>query len=243
MKKIILSILFVVFIVCICGCQSNNNIITTVETEQTTVAEKTETTEITESTTEDIEITEVVETETEDITEDVVISTNTYETTEHTETITDTTYEPTESIVEPTTEEYNVVYSTTDEYSAIIIAKTIYGEARGIWSITEQACIAWTILNRVDCYSGTVESIVTEPNQFAYSYYFPTVDDFGRDLVSLAKDVMGRWEAEKNGIVDVGRVLPSDYMWYGGNGYHNYFRNSYEGGNTWDYSLGSPYES
>lgn len=217
MKKIILSILFIVFIICICGCQTDSN----------------------------IEASVVITTEPEDALE--ATTANVSESSEPTEpcqdVTTEATYEPSTDIPMEPIVETPMIYCSTDEYSATIIAKTIYGEARGISSATEQACVAWTILNRVDCYGGTVESIVTTPHQFAYSYYFPTVDDNGRDLLSLAKDVLGRWEAEKNGETEVGRVLPHDYLWYAGDGYHNYFRNTYEGGQRWDYSLESPYES
>lgn len=157
------------------------------------------------------------------------------------ETIEETTEELLKETEETSTEEK--VYYSEDEYSAVILAKTMYGEARGVYSVTEQACIAWTILNRVDYYGGSVYEVATSPNQFAYSYSFATIDDYGRDLVALSRDILGRWEAEKQGVENVGRVLPSDYMWYAGDGYHNYFRNSYEGGPDWDYSLPSPYES
>ena len=40
-------------------------------------------------------------------------------------------------------------YTDTD---AKMIARVIWGEARGIKSQTERACIAWTILNRCDNY-------------------------------------------------------------------------------------------
>lgn len=56
-------------------------------------------------------------------------------------------------------------------------------------------------------------------------------------------DVLSRWERERNGETDVGRVLPSGYMWYRGDGVHNHFRDAYKGGTAWDWTLESPYES
>jgi hypothetical protein len=127
---------------------------------------------------------------------------------------------------------------------AIMIAKTMYGEGRGIASITEQACVAWTILNRVDAGYGSIFAIITSPNQFCYSEEFPTVDDYDRDLVNLALDVIERWEKEHDGEINVGRVLPSEYLWFGGEKGHNWFRDDYRKfDNIWDYSLPSPYES
>jgi len=134
-----------------------------------------------------------------------------------------------------------IQYYTNDD--AILLAKTMFGEARGINSETELACIAWTILNRVDAGYGSIGQVVTAKKQFAYYSSNPTVNDYGIDLLALSYDVLTRWNNEKNGIVDVGRVLPNSYLWYNGNraGSHNYFYNVYNGRVKWDYSLISPY--
>jgi len=39
-----------------------------------------------------------------------------------------------------------------------------------------------------------------------------------------------RWYAEREGQVEVGRVLPADYLWFSGDGERNHFRNAYRGG-------------
>lgn len=123
---------------------------------------------------------------------------------------------------------------------AVMIAKVLYNEARGIPSETEKACIVWVILNRVDAgYASTIAGVVTARYQFAYSAKTPVRDD----LLSLSYDVLGRWVNEKEGQTDVGRVLPRDYLWYTGNGLHNLFRNSYNSRSRWNYSLPSPYDT
>ena len=43
-------------------------------------------------------------------------------------------------------------------------------------------------------------------------------------------------------LLIIKRVLPPEYMWFHGDGRHNHFRDSYRGGNRWDWSLDSPYE-
>lgn len=128
---------------------------------------------------------------------------------------------------------------------ATMLAKTIYGESRGIESVTEQACIVWTVLNRVDAGWGTnIEKVLTKPHQFCYRSHFPTVDDFGRDLKALAEDILIRWEREHNGEDNIGRVLAPEYVFYHGKHGHNWFRTKFIGdGNYWDYSLESPYEN
>lgn len=129
---------------------------------------------------------------------------------------------------------------------AVMLARLVRGEAGGVWSLTEQACVMWVVLNRVDTgkWGDTIAEVITSPYQFYYISSFGTTDDYGRDLIWLAEDVISRWEREKAGETDVGRVLPAEYLYFGGDGYHNYFRTTYEFGNgRWYYELPSPYES
>lgn len=131
---------------------------------------------------------------------------------------------------------------TTDSYDqeAQYIAKVVWAEARGC-SKTEQAAVIWCILNRVDSdirdMPDDIISVVTAPNQFAYRDSSPITDE----LYELSKDVISRWEREKNGETNVGRVLPKEYLWFHGDGTNNHFRDAFKGGNRWDWSLESPY--
>lgn len=128
------------------------------------------------------------------------------------------------------------------ENDVTMIAQVMYLEARGIKSKTEIACLGWTILNRYDAgYANSIAGVITAPNQFAWYSGAPTVSDYGYDLKALARDVLERWNREQNGETNVGRVLPSDYMWYAGDGKHNYFRNAYSGGTRWNYAWGYLY--
>ena len=130
------------------------------------------------------------------------------------------------------------VYYTAQD--AVDIAKVLYTECRSIPSTTEKACVAWTILNRADMQGISIYSVVRAPRQFAFKEGTPVNDD----LLTIAYDVLDRWNLEKNGQTEVGRVLPKDYIYFNGDGKHNYFRNSYKKPyKVWDYSLPSPYES
>ena len=128
---------------------------------------------------------------------------------------------------------------------ATIIAKIMYGEARGIKSKTEIACIGWCILNRVDAGMGkNIQSVAMAANQFYYKAGAPTVSDHGYDLVALATDVLDRWSREKAGQSNVGRVLPKQYKWYAGDGSHNWFYPSWpcKRAQRWNFkSVSSPY--
>lgn len=126
------------------------------------------------------------------------------------------------------------------QQDAIDIAKVLYNECRGVESVTEQACVAWTILNRVDYSDSSIYSVIRSPNQFAFSSDTPIWDN----LLELAIDVLERWNRERNGEINVGRVLPPEFRWFEGRNGHNYFRDAYDGDyNIWGYFLGSPYKS
>ncbi len=127
---------------------------------------------------------------------------------------------------------------TEDE--AVALAKMLWGEARGVESTTQQAACVWCVLNRCDEWDMSILAVVTAPYQFAgYDPSHP-VDDA---LLALCEDVLTRYFAEKDGEVNVGRVLPPDYLFFSGDGKCNYFRNSFKDGQIWDWTLPSPYES
>ena len=119
-----------------------------------------------------------------------------------------------------------------------LIAKTVYGEARGC-SVAEQSAVIWCILNRVDAGYGTIEEVITAPYQFTgYKETNPVQGDF----VELATDVLLRWQIEKYCIGDVGRTLPDNYLYFHGDGKQNHFRDKYDGNyNTWEWQALNPY--
>jgi hypothetical protein len=133
-------------------------------------------------------------------------------------------------------EEYRVATTVTDK-EIEMITKTVYAEARGL-NAFEQSAVVWCILNRVDAGYGTIANVLTAPNAFAYNANTPII----AEIEALVKDVVARWKVEKICTGDVGRTLPSGYLWFHGDGKHNYFRNKYSGDyNTWDWSYNNPY--
>lgn len=85
----------------------------------------------------------------------------------------------------------------------------------------------------------TVEGITTQPCQF---YGYDPSNPVDPDILALVEDVLARWMAEKECVGSVGRVLPKEYLYFTGDGAHNYFTTEWQGGQTWDWSLESPYE-
>ncbi len=130
-----------------------------------------------------------------------------------------------------------------DIESVEAMAKTLWGECRGVNSDTEKAAVAWCILNRVDApyYPNTVLKVVSAKGQFSgYNEKNPITTE----LKELAIDVLQRWMYEKDHPADYcGRVLPKDYMYFLGDGSHNWFTIEWRGENNWNYTLLSPYEN
>lgn len=132
-------------------------------------------------------------------------------------------------------------YSSASEEEIIMLAKLVYAEAGGIPSDTEQSCVIWTVLNRVDSsiYPNTIAACITQPSQFAYRSSTKVTDH----CLWLARDVVSRWERERAGETNVGRTLPPGYFSFWGDGRHNYFRVGCGDQVYWDYSYGTPYAS
>ena len=124
---------------------------------------------------------------------------------------------------------------------AEMIAKTVWGEARGCDTM-QKAAVAWCILNRVDSdgFPNSIREVVTQRWQFS-GYRADNPIDSG--ILALVYDVLARWSVEPSCIAGVGRVLPESYLYFSGNGIENTFRESYRGGDTWDWSLTSPYRA
>lgn len=135
-------------------------------------------------------------------------------------------------------EEYIVGHTvTTTEIN--MLAKTVWGEARGCNTL-EQSAVIWCILNRVDAGRGSIAEVITAPNQFhGYSSSYPVTDD----IKALVVDVVTRWQLEKLGCGNVGRTLPSNYLYFSadGTGIGNVFRTSWKGGTTWNWDCWNPY--
>lgn len=84
----------------------------------------------------------------------------------------------------------------TDE-EVIVLAKMLWGEARGVSSDAEKAACVWCALNRVDHGYGDIITIVTTPKQFVGYKEKNPVDD---DLITLCIDVLTRWYAEREKV-------------------------------------------
>lgn len=147
--------------------------------------------------------------------------------------------------VQQAQEEADAEFLQSHYTDALMMAKVMYCEAKGIADKRELSMIAWTILNRLDAgtFGNSIPAIITTPRQFAYSKNAPTVNQCGIDLFALAQDVLLRWQAEREGQTEVGRTLPKGYYYYWGDGFHNYFRTTDRGKSyLWFQGYGDPYK-
>lgn len=120
------------------------------------------------------------------------------------------------------------------------LAKLIYGEAGIVPSTTEQAAVAWCVLNRVDDprFPDTVLEVIEAPYQFSgYDPEYPVKEEFAL----LAADVLTRYRAERDGEENVGRVLPAEYCFFTGDGRRNHFTTEWKSTDRFGWTLESPY--
>ena len=122
---------------------------------------------------------------------------------------------------------------------ADLIAKTVWGEARGC-NATQRAAVVWCILNRVDSvdFPNSIRAVVTQEYQFAG---YCSDNPVELDILALVYDVLARWSLESEYAGNVGRVLPQSYLFFTGNGVENAFTETFFGEPVWDWSLPSPY--
>lgn len=160
---------------------------------------------------------------------------------------TDAAYEPVDGAE---TESDPPTCPITDE-EIVMLAKTMYAESQVVywdgtkWGVSytaRQAAVGWCALNRYDNggFGDTLADVLTKPNAFAYQ----EDTEVSEYMMWLAEDVVDRWWNEKllDGTDLVGRVIPSDYLFFEGDGRENYFRKTYEKtGETWDWSWPDPY--
>lgn len=149
--------------------------------------------------------------------------------------------EPIDTI--PITTEITESVEQPSEEDIVYMAKTLWGECRGVDSKMEQAAVAWCILNRVDHpekYGDTVKEVVTAPHQFSGYLSSNPVDN---EMRELAEDVLDRWYAEKVYGECYGRVLPKDYYYFVGFGGRNHFMQVWKSGVYYDWHMPDPYDN
>lgn len=84
----------------------------------------------------------------------------------------------------------------------------------------------WCACNRADAWGMTLEDVM---HSDAF-HGLLTEREVPAEWYDLARETLARWELEKMGYIDVGRTLPSEYLYFSGNGAVNVYRTEYIGG-------------
>ena len=112
---------------------------------------------------------------------------------------------------------------------AELAGRAVWGEAGGIQDYAQRAAVVWCACNRADAWDMDIGDVLTV-DQF---HGLAIKGEVPSQHVELARDVLARWTLEAEGWVDVGRVLPSRFLYFEGNGIVNLFSTEYGGGEYW----------
>lgn len=112
---------------------------------------------------------------------------------------------------------------------AELAGRAIWGEAGGIQDEAQRAAVVWCACNRADAWDMEIGEVLTV-DQF---HGLAIKGEVPPQHVELARDVLARWTLEAEDWQDVGRVLPSQYLYFEGDGRVNHFSTEYGGGEYW----------
>ena len=112
---------------------------------------------------------------------------------------------------------------------AELAGRAIWGEAGGIPDEAQRAAVVWCACNRADAWDMDIGDVLNV-DQF---HGLAIKGEVPPQHVELARDVLARWTLEAEGWQDVGRVLPSRFLYFEGNGIVNLFSTEYGGGEYW----------
>lgn len=112
---------------------------------------------------------------------------------------------------------------------AELAGRAIWGEAGGIQDYAQRAAVVWCACNRADAWDMNIDDVLNV-DAFHGLAICGTVPE---QHVELARDVLARWTLEAEGWQDVGRVLPSRFLYFEGDGRVNHYSTEYGGGEYW----------
>lgn len=112
---------------------------------------------------------------------------------------------------------------------AELAGRAIWGEAGGIQDEAQRAAVVWCACNRADAWDMEIGDVL---NVDAF-HGLAIKGEVPEQHVELARDVLARWTLEAEGWQDVGRVLPSQYLYFEGDGRVNHYSTEYGGGEYW----------
>lgn len=122
----------------------------------------------------------------------------------------------------------NVLNAAMEAISDELVAEAAllaWGEYSGS-DYAQRTAPIWCACNRADAWGLTLEEVM---HSDAF-HGLLTEREVPEEWYDLARETLARWELEKMGYIDVGRTLPSEYLYFSGNGVVNVYRTEYIGG-------------
>lgn len=154
------------------------------------------------------------------------------------------------SVPQQSTEVVEEVVALTKHYPESTYIKgaiMVHGEAGGVPSITRRSGCLWIVCNRVisedPFFPDDLEAVIEQKSQF--DGYTPG-NTYTQADYDLAVDVFERFWREQNGesSVTVGRTIPTDYLYFTGDGKENHFTKvQYGTPYVWGSMFVSPYKN
>ena len=137
---------------------------------------------------------------------------------------------PETSVYTPNTypSQQNVLNSAMEAIPNELVAEAAllaWGEYSGS-DYAQRTAPIWCACNRADAWGLTLEEVM---HSDAF-HGLLTEREAPAEWYDLARETLARWELEKMGYIDVGRTLPSEYLYFSGNGVVNVYRTEYIGG-------------
>ena len=129
-------------------------------------------------------------------------------------------------------EESDIFYGTEEDVN--LLCQLVYGEGNGLTDY-EKSLIVWCVMNRVDDerFPNSIQEVITQKGQFyGYKINFPIT----KENLKIVYDVLLRYYNNLDG-----RTLPKDYLYFHGDGKHNYFRKEYKDKTYFTFSSYEPY--
>ncbi len=100
-----------------------------------------------------------------------------------------------------------------------------WGEYSGT-DYAQRTAPIWCACNRAEAWGLPLDEVM---HSDAF-HGLLTEREVPEEWYDLARETLARWELEKMGYIDVGRTLPSEYLYFSGNGKYNTYRTEYIGG-------------
>lgn len=119
----------------------------------------------------------------------------------------------------------NAAMEATPDDLVETAALLAWGEYSGS-DYAQRTAPIWCACNRADAWGLPLDEVM---HSDAF-HGLRTEREVPAEWYDLARETLARWELEKAGYIDVGRTLPSEYLYFSGNGEYNTYRTEYIGG-------------